>query len=51
MKLVYQCLHCRINIFDAKQDICRDTPIRKHTWRIREQEEEKPKYSKEIIYG
>ncbi len=54
MKLVYQCMHCKINIFDANQDVCRDTPIRKHSWRIIEQEQKDKiptKYKKEIIYG
>lgn len=54
MKLVYRCAYCQINIFDAAQDVCCNTPVRKHTWRIQEipEEEEKNKinYLKEVIY-
>lgn len=53
MKLIYQCMYCQINIFDATQDVCREPPIRKHAWRVQEFQEgkdNKTNYLKEVIY-
>ena len=33
MKLIYECVYCKVNIFDTKNDLC-DVSHKKHTWRI-----------------